>query len=65
MSDTNIETIEQQLRDLGLTEEQIQRHVAPLTKEAGPHPPGRKLRRPSIVSSYLFYLGRKPSYSQV
>ena len=61
MSDRNIETIEQQLRDLGLTEEQIQRHVAPLiTKEARPHPPRRKLGRPSMVSSHLFYVAANP-----
>jgi hypothetical protein len=65
MADANSETIARHLRELGLTEEQIQRHVAPLiAKEARPNPPKRKLGRPSIVERHFFTFGRKPAYHQ-
>ena len=61
MSDVKIKTIEQQLRDLGLTEEQIQRHVAPLISRK-PDVPRRKLGRVTVATSHLFHFGRRPNY---
>jgi hypothetical protein len=61
MTDAKIKTIERQLRDLGLTEEQIQRHVAPLMSRK-PDVPRRKLGRVTVATSHLFHFGRRPNY---
>jgi hypothetical protein len=62
MSDENeahIATIARHLRGLGLTEEQIQTHVAPLRPKQALPP--RKLVRSSIPKTYLFRPMRKGS----
>ncbi len=58
-----VETIANHLRGLGLTDEQIERHVAPLTKEK-PRP--RKLprgRTTCIVSRFNTGCRKPPTFS--
>ena len=55
----HIETIARHLRGLGLTEQQIDLHVAPLkTRPARPNPPQRN-GRPSIIESHFIPHSRK------
>ena len=59
-NDVQIATIARHLRGLGLTEEQIQTHLAPLRpKQASPNPPPRKLVGSSIPRTSLFRPMRK------
>ena len=51
----HIESIARHLRGLGLTEQQIELHVAPLkTRHVAPNPSRRKIGRHSIMSPTLF-----------
>jgi len=55
----HIETIARHLRGLGLTEQQIDLHVAPLkTRNPRPNPP-RRNGRPSIIESHFIPHSRK------
>ena len=55
----HIESIARHLRGLGLTEQQIELHVAPLkTRNAGPNAP-RRNGRPSIIESHFIPHSRK------
>ena len=60
----HIETIARHLRGLGLTELQIELHLAPLkTRQADPNPPRRKIGRPIIIESHFFSVSRKSASS--
>ena len=63
MPDANqlhIETIAR----LGLTEQQIELHLAPLkTRQAEPNPPRRKIGRPIIIEPHFFSVSRKHASS--
>jgi hypothetical protein len=62
-NDVRIVTITTHLRGLGLTEEQISLHLAPLrTKQTSSHPPRRKSGRLRSVS-YFLPASRKCSFS--
>src|SRR6476646_9759634 len=63
-SQLHIETIARHLRGLGLTEQQIELHLAPLkTRQAEPNPPRRKIGRPIIIEPHFFSVSRKHASS--
>ena len=52
----HIETIARHLRGLGLTEQQIELHLAPLkTRQAEPNPLRRKIGRPIIIEPHFIF----------
>jgi hypothetical protein len=56
----HIESIARHLRGLGLTEQQIELHLAPLkTRHVGPNPSRRKIGRDSIIESHFIPRSRK------
>ena len=56
----HLESIARHLRGLGLTEQQIELHLAPLkTRHAGPNSSRRKTGRHSIIESHFIPHSRK------
>lgn len=60
----HIETIARHLRGIGLTEHQIELHIAPLKpRQVELNPPRRKIARPNNIESHFAPRSRKGVYS--